>query len=114
MTPNAQVFSRTQPPSYNPHSAGAQGTQTPAVAASQISPERSNPEGEQGPQIPSDVVPNEDVVLTWNDGHEILGHSAAVEAHLTAQLHTSSHHQPGAGPSGQASGNPADAELPPE
>lgn len=31
---------------------------------------------------PPNSLPNEDVVMTWNNGHEILGWSAAVGAHL--------------------------------
>ncbi|KAF5329618.1 hypothetical protein D9619_009244 [Psilocybe cf. subviscida] len=42
---------------------------------------------------PSNVPQNEDVVMTWNNGHEIFGRSAAVEVHLSRQPLASSPQQ---------------------
>ncbi|KAF5312016.1 hypothetical protein D9619_003840 [Psilocybe cf. subviscida] len=104
----------TVPPSYNRRRPGLLETQESVVAANQGAPEESlSGITHQSQNLPHIVEP-EDVVLTWNDGHEILGHSAAVEAHLTAQLRPTSHHHPEATSSVQNSGIQSHAELPPD
>ncbi|KAF5329248.1 hypothetical protein D9619_009240 [Psilocybe cf. subviscida] len=49
---------------------------------------------------PSIVPRNEDVVMTWNNGHEISGRSVAVDAHLAHQplASSSQHHNAGLTP----------------